>query len=54
MKIVVMKSGDLYIADRPDLPGSPIVGYGKTTKEAIGDLIYNDMKSFNIEICDEN
>lgn len=39
-----------YIADRPDECGSPVVGYGKTPLEAIGDLILNDQETFGIEI----
>jgi len=53
MKIEITEYGTgncKYRADRPNLCGSPTVGYGKTTKEALGDLIYNDSKSFNIQL----
>lgn len=38
----ISQSGDRqFCADRPEVSGSPSIGYGKTPKEALGDLIYN-------------
>ena len=39
-----------FCADRPELCGSPNVGYGKTPKEAIGDLFYYMYKDLGIEL----
>ena len=49
-RIVVTQSDSRYIADRPDLPGSPVIGYGKSWKEAIGDLLWHDQLGLGIEI----
>lgn len=49
-KIVITQSDGRYTADRPNLPGSPVVGYGKSWKEAIGDLLWHDQLGLGIEI----
>lgn len=49
-RVVVTCNGGVYTADRPDLPGSPIVGYGKTWKEALGDLLWHDQIHLGIRI----
>ena len=47
---VYQRGPRLYCADRMKIAGSPIVGYGKNAKEAIGDLVWNDPESFNIDL----
>lgn len=37
------------MADFSELPGSPLVGYGKTEEEAIGNLVKNHAWWFIIE-----
>ena len=46
----VGKGNFKYCADRPQFSGAPSVGYGKTCKEAIGDLIYKSSNDFLIEL----
>jgi hypothetical protein len=56
MKIVISKNKSKcddqykYIADRPERCGSASVGYGRTPKEALGDLIYNAYNDFDVEL----
>jgi len=58
MKIVIRKidSNDNYtwMADRPEFPGSPLVGYGTTWQNALADLICLDQKKFGYKIEIEN
>jgi len=49
-KIIVKKDGDRWYADRPALPGSPVVGRGDTHMEAIGVLFYQDQAKLGFEI----
>ncbi len=51
MKVVIKQGEDgKFTADRPRLPGSPPIGRGHTWKEALGDLVNNDPKAFNLGI----
>ena len=54
IKITELKDGGnkhfRYCADRPELSGSPSVGYGKTPKEALGDLIYSVYEDLGITL----
>ena len=47
--VVTQKRKNMFCADRPELPGSPYCGYGRTWKEALGDLLLNAQKDFGIE-----
>ena len=50
MKIVITQLREnQFCADRPELPGSPICGYGTTWKEAAGDLFIQAGKDFGID-----
>jgi len=40
----------IWMADRPELCGSPIVGYGTTWQNALANLICLDQKKFGYEI----
>ena len=50
-RILIKKINEkLWCADRPQMCGSPTVGYGKTEIEALGDLIWQDQNSFNVSV----
>ena len=44
MKIEIIKSGKGYRADFTELPGSPLVGTGKTEAAAVATLFIRNMK----------
>ena len=50
MKIVVRKEGGSFVADRPSLAGTPIVGRGESRLAALGDLLFQSPKEFGLEI----
>jgi hypothetical protein len=51
MNVLVKQQKDgTFIADRPGMSGSPIVGYGKTWAEAIGNLVIHDPAFFKVAV----
>lgn len=48
IKVEVRPDGDTWVADRPALAGSPVVGRGKTWLEALGDLMIQDVATFGV------
>lgn len=48
MTIVVTVNNGTYYCDCPELCGSPGVGYGASTREAIGDQVYHNKSLLSI------
>lgn len=51
MRIVISQQDNhTWIADRPALSGSPVIGKGKNWKEALGDLFLQDVDTYPKEV----
>lgn len=48
--VTVAKVGDYFEANPTNMPGSPMVGRGKTTDEALGDFFRSYQKEFGVMI----
>jgi hypothetical protein len=48
MLLKISKEGRQFVVDDFSRPGSPIVGYGRTIKEAIGDYFHGNQVELDI------
>jgi hypothetical protein len=48
MTLRISKTGSQFMVDDTSRSGSPIVGYGRTMKEAIGDYFHSNQSQLHI------
>jgi hypothetical protein len=48
MKLKISKDGAQFVVDDPTVPGSPVVGRGRTMKEAIGDYFHGNQTKLGL------
>jgi hypothetical protein len=49
MVLTISKQGKYFMVDDRSKPGSPLVGYGRSIKEAIGDYALNHQHELGIK-----